>query len=191
MAAKHRISKVTTRTGDHGQTKLATGRTIGKHDPIVRAMGAVDELNSHIGVLHAATATAATEPHHGLLADIQQALFELGAVFAMEGNYAAPEPTNLEEASDRLNADLPPLTEFVLPGGGPAAAQCHVCRSVCRRAETEAWQLLNNLTDASEEKRESFTQAAQYLNRLSDYFFVLARSLTVTGETQWQGPNRD
>ena len=186
MATKHRISKVTTRTGDHGQTKLATGRTIGKHHPIVRAMGSVDELNSHIGVLRSTT----TESHQGLLADIQQALFELGAVLAMEGNYAAPDPAGLEEASDQLNAALPPLTEFVLPGGGPAAAQGHVCRSVCRRAETDVWHLLDSLTNAAEEQKATFTQAAQYLNRLSDYFFVLARSLTATGETQWQGPNR-
>ena len=89
MPTKNRISKVTTRTGDGGNTKLATGRTIGKHDLLVRAIGSVDELNSHIGVLTAVVEVS----HQTQLKTIQQALFDMGAVFAMEGNYEPPHPT--------------------------------------------------------------------------------------------------
>ena len=137
MPEKHRISKVTTRAGDTGNTKLATGRTVGKHELIVSAMGAIDELNSHIGLLRAYVG----EAHQDTLAEVQQALFDLGAVFAMEGSYGAPLPTNIETVTETLNERLPPLTEFVLPGGGQAAAQSHVCRATCRRAETTVWQL--------------------------------------------------
>jgi cob(I)alamin adenosyltransferase len=182
MANKNRISKVTTRTGDGGNTKLATGRTIGKHDPLVRVIGSVDELNSQIGVLTAVVDGG----HQTQLKTIQQALFDMGAVFAMEGNYEPPLPSGLEGITEELNQQLPPLTEFVLPGGGVAAAQSHICRAVCRRAETDLWQVIHALTDAP----KAYTGAAQYLNRLSDYFFVLARSLTVTDEEQWQGPDR-
>jgi cob(I)alamin adenosyltransferase len=103
----------------------------------------------------------------------------------MEGQYDAPDATHLETATERLNAQLPPLTEFVLPGGGQAAAQAHVCRSVCRRAEVDLWSL-NDRPDPN----ANLVRAAQYLNRLSDYFFVLARTLTQTAEQQWSGPKR-
>lgn len=180
MAEKQRINKVTTRAGDKGKTRLATGRGLKKHHPIVKAMGGIDELNSYIGVLRA---LAHDQPQETLAA-IQQALFDLGAVFAMEGDYAAATTELLETATDTLNEDLPPLTEFVIPGGGPAAAQAHVCRAVCRRAETLLWEVVENTQDAP----ASYSDAARYLNRLSDYFFVLARSLTITDETQWRGP---
>ena len=183
MANKNRISKVTTRTGDGGNTKLATGRTIGKHDPLVRTIGSVDELNSHIGVL----ATSVDAPLQAQLKTIQQTLFDLGAVFAMEGNYDPPDPAKLEQVIEELNDELPPLTEFVLPGGGPSAAQSHICRAVCRRAETDLWHVIHAMTEAP----AAYTGAAQYLNRLSDYFFVLARSLTVSREEQWQGPAKN
>ena len=182
MPEKHRISKVTTRAGDRGNTKLATGRTIGKHEAVVLAMGAIDEVNSHIGLLR----TCAGETHQDNLADVQQALFELGAVFAMEGNYDAPALDAIEKNTDVLNQSLPPLTEFVLPGGGQAAAQSHVCRATCRRAESMVWRLINELDAAP----DAYLGAARYLNRLSDYFFVLARALTATEETQWQGPTK-
>jgi cob(I)alamin adenosyltransferase len=181
VAEKQRINKVTTRAGDKGKTRLATGRGLAKYHPIVKAMGAIDELNSQIGVLGVAVTDTTT------LNAIQQALFDLGAVFAMEGDYAAASTDLLEQATDALNEHLPPLTEFVLPGGGPAAAQAHVCRSVCRRAETQVWEVVADTNDAP----ESYSDTARYLNRLSDYFFVLARSLTVTDETQWRGPTRE
>lgn len=180
MVEKQRINKVTTRSGDKGKTRLATGRGLAKYHPIVKAMGAIDELNSHIGVLRTLTG----EKEQDTLGTVQQALFDLGAVFAMEGDYNAASPVPLESATDSLNEHLPPLTEFVLPGGGPAAAHAHVCRAVCRRAETQVWEVKGEMDDAP----QSYGDAARYLNRLSDYFFVLARSLTTTDETQWRGP---
>ncbi len=173
-----RITKVTTRAGDKGTTKLATGRTVAKHAPVVRVIGAVDELNSHVGVL------AGLAPDPAALKTIQQRLFDMGAVFAMEGQYDAPALDELEAATEAVNETLPPLTEFVLPGGGPAASQAHVCRSVCRRAESDLWGLIETSPN------DSLEQCARYLNRLSDYFFVLARALTQDDEEQWSGPNR-
>ena len=183
---RQRLTKVTTRAGDKGKTKLATGRTITKYSQVVRVMGSVDELNSYVGVL----LTHLEEGEEVVaLKDIQQNLFNMGAVFAMEGQYDAPENSTLESLTETMNARLPPLTEFVLPGGGPAAASAHVCRAVCRRAETEIWALLD------EEKKNyddvahgNILKTAQYVNRLSDYFFVLARTLTTSHEEQWSGP---
>ncbi len=183
MPSKHRIGRVTTRTGDGGNTKLATGRSIGKHESLIRAIGSVDELNSHIGVL----TTVIDEDHQSMLKRIQQALFDIGAVFAMEGEFQPPDLTELEQSSNALNEELPPLTEFVLPGGGVAASQSHVCRSVCRRAETEVWSIVHEITDAP----VAYLGVARYLNRLSDYFFVLARTVTLSDEEQWHGPQRD
>ena len=184
MADKQRIGKVTTRAGDSGNSKLATGRTVGKHEPIFAAIGAVDELNSHVGMLVSLLADGHETSHNSVLKQIQQDLFDIGAVLAMEGQFDAPQAEDLEAAVEKLNAALPPLTEFVLPGGGVSASQAHVCRSVCRRAETDVWTYLETLGDAP----ASLTACAQYLNRLSDYFFVLARVLTETAEEQWSGP---
>ena len=177
---RSRLTKITTRTGDGGKTKLATGRTVTKSSQVVRAMGSIDELNSLIGVL-----AANLPPSHLAQAKaVQQSLFDMGAVFAMEGQYTAPDLGAIESATQAMNETLPPLTEFVLPGGGVSASQAHVCRSVCRRAETDVWTYLETLGDAP----ASLTACAQYLNRLSDYFFVLARVLTETAEEQWSGP---
>jgi cob(I)alamin adenosyltransferase len=185
--AKQRISKVTTKAGDSGNTKLATGRSVHKGSDLVRAIGCVDELNSHVGMLVSLLdQEQGTDKDNNLtdLAAIQQALFDIGAVFAMEGDFPAPTPAALEERINLLNNTLPPLTEFVLPGGGLAAAQSHICRTVCRRAETDIWRL----QDLWPELPDGLAGAAKYLNRLSDYFFILARTLTANGETQWQGP---
>lgn len=184
--AKRRIGRVTTRTGDRGQTKLATGRSVAKHDAMIRCIGTVDELNSFIGVL----LTHDLDTDADTVTAIQQSLFDMGAVFAMEGEYEPPDTTSLEAEVERLNAALPPLTEFVLPGGNPAAAASHVCRSVCRRAETALWALIDDDNQGWEEPPPSLRASARYLNRLSDYFFVLARSLNDQSEAQWQGPNK-
>ncbi len=181
MSEKRRITKVTTRAGDSGNTKLATGRTVAKHAPIVRIMGSIDELNSYIGVLEAHVPEATQAELHA----VQQSLFDMGAVFAMEGDFPAPDPALLEQLTESINASLPPLTEFVLPRGGVAAAAAHVCRAVCRRAESELWGLIADQAEAP----QSFSDAARYLNRLSDLFFVLARSLAEGTEQQWQGPS--
>ncbi|MEQ9451519.1 MAG: cob(I)yrinic acid a,c-diamide adenosyltransferase [Pseudomonadales bacterium] len=201
MAGK-RISKVTTRTGDHGKTKLATGRTVGKHSQIIRTVGVVDELNSYIGVALAKLAemgsetlgseTIVSDPQilidlTAALKAVQQALFDIGAVLAMEGAFGAPASDQLEAVTERFNEALPPLTEFVLPGGNEAAAALHVCRTVCRRAELEFWTLIEQTPEAAEAMHDS----ARYLNRLSDLCFVAARAVNAHHEEQWHGPVRD
>ena len=175
---KTRIGKVTTKSGDKGSTKLATGRSLAKHHIFIRTLGSIDELNSNIGVL---LSYDELSPYREFLADIQQSLFDLGALVAMQGEYVAPSPSELDEQISQLNTSLAPLTEFVLPGGTPACAHAHVCRAVCRRAELELW--------ASVSDEPKLEPGAQYLNRLSDYFFVLARSLA-QDEPQWRGPQQ-
>lgn len=173
---KHRITRVTTRAGDSGQTSLADGTRLPKTDLRFAAMGDVDELNSHVGVLITelpADGTLAT-----LCRQVQQELFDLGANLATAGRTPPPAMELLEREVANLNATLPPLEEFVLPGGTRAAAAAHVCRAVCRRAERAVWALASK--DAE--------PCAQYLNRLSDLFFVLARSCNAGQvEAQWRG----
>jgi cob(I)alamin adenosyltransferase len=172
---KHRITRVTTRSGDTGKTMLADGSRVTKTDPRIDAIGTVDELNSFLGVLVAEL--PAESPFVAPCRQIQQELFDLGAFLATVGQTAPPALETLEAQVAQLNDTLPPLTEFVLPGGTRAAAAAHVCRTVCRRAERTLWAL-----------DEAVLPCAQYLNRLSDYFFVLARCLNA-GETelQWRG----
>ena len=183
---RNRLSRITTRTGDQGETSLATGLRISKGSLVVRAMGSIDELNSHIGVLIAHLPDSEAQEQLSVLKQVQQALFDMGAVFAMEGEFNAPDLEVLEKVSKTLNETLAPLTEFVLPGGGISASFAHVCRAVCRRAESEVWSYLETLDPAHDNQ----IACAQYLNRLSDYFFILARVLTATAEEQWQGSQR-
>ena len=175
---KHRITRVTTRGGDTGSTSLADGTRVRKTDPWIEAIGTVDELNSFTGVLLADL--DADSPHIETCRRIQQELFDLGAFLATRGQTPAPALENVELDVERLNETLPPLTEFVLPGGTRAAAAAHVCRTVCRRAERVLWAL-----------DESCVPCARYLNRMSDFFFVLARCLNVgSTELQWRGSQR-
>ena len=172
---KHRITRVTTRSGDTGRTTLADGSRVAKTDPRIDAIGAVDELNSFTGVLIAEL--PADSAFRAFCHQIQQELFDLGAFLATLGRTAPPAMDDLERQVAELNDVLPPLTEFVLPGGTRAAAAAHICRTVCRRAERALWAL-----------DESTLPCAQYLNRLSDFFFVLARCLnTGHAEPQWRG----
>lgn len=168
-----RITKVYTRTGDDGTTALAGGRRLPKDAPRVEAYGTVDELNAAIG---AAVAAAPDRRLEGPLAEIRNKLFHLGAELSMGGTEAdgvagprieATDTEWLEGLMDRLSADLEPLENFVLPGGTPAAAQLHVARTVCRRAECR----LVTLTAAEPVS----PNALVYLNRLSDALFVMAR----------------
>lgn len=173
---KHRISRVTTRSGDTGSSSLADGSRLAKTDPRFDAIGAVDELNSFLGVL--ITELPADGDLHPLCQQVQQELFDLGATLATLGKTPPPSLERIEQAVERLNATLPPLTEFVLPGGTPTAAAAHVCRAVCRRAERALWALGSD--DAE--------PGAQYLNRLSDLFFVIARIGNAGQvEAQWRG----
>ena len=157
--------KIYTRTGDRGETSLFGGSRVAKDDPRIEAYGSIDELNSTIGV---ARATWASSPIDKQLETIQSDLFDIGARLAAPGNdrFAGVNPqriTELERAIDAMESELQPLTSFIIPGGSPAAAQLHVARTVCRRAERRVVALENE------------TATVTYLNRLSDYLFVAAR----------------
>jgi cob(I)alamin adenosyltransferase len=165
----NRLSKIYTRTGDDGSTGLGDGSRVPKDDARVEAYGTVDECNSAIGVVLAVPGLppAAQE----VLTGVQHDLFDLGGELCIPGHRAITEAhvTRLEEVLDGFNAGLPALKEFILPGGGPAAAACHVARTVCRRAERRVWTLAR--------QDEVASLPLKYLNRLSDLLFVLARVL--------------
>jgi len=176
----YRLSKITTRTGDQGTTGLASGTRVRKDSPRILAAGAVDELNSWIGLV---LAQAGDTDVRGCLSAAQQALFEVGAELSLPGTSRIKEEhvLALEQALAEFNARLEPLREFILPGGSPAAASCHVARTVCRRAESQI-VALRSLEPAA----GSFL--IPYLNRLSDLLFVIARVLnrqSGTQETLW------
>ncbi|GEO01075.1 cob(I)yrinic acid a,c-diamide adenosyltransferase [Novosphingobium sediminis] len=183
-----KLNKIYTRTGDDGTTGLVDGSRRAKHDLRLEAIGEVDELNSMVGfaalALEAERATA--------LRRIQNDLFDLGADLAtplgdvggadftpseMVLRVVAAQPERLEAEIDALNAGLPPLTSFILPGGSEGAARVHLARAIARRAERAATALA-----ASEPVNPA---ALAYLNRLSDYFFVLARAINAGGDPLW------
>ncbi len=183
-AGPMRLSSIVTRSGDDGSTGLANGSRLPKSDPRIEAIGQVDELNSQIGTLMAEPLDANTRR---LLSEIQHDLFNLGAELAWPDQLQiTPEHIlTLETVLARLNEPLPPLKEFVLPGGTRAAAQAHVCRTVCRRVE-------RNMIRLAESDLIS-TRLVQYLNRLSDLFFVLSRHLNRAAgqaEPTWRGPGK-
>jgi cob(I)alamin adenosyltransferase len=164
----NRLSKIVTRTGDDGSTGLADGSRVPKESPRIEACGTVDELNSALGVL---LSTDLPAPMAARLLEIQHDLFDLGGELAIPGSVVihAQQVEALEALVDEWNAELPALREFVLPGGGAAAAHCHMARSICRRAERRCWALSRD--------EPVGPQALRYLNRLSDLLFVLARVL--------------
>jgi cob(I)alamin adenosyltransferase len=165
----NRLSKIYTRTGDDGSTGLGDGSRVPKDSLRVEAFGTVDEANSAIGVV--LSVAELPPPIARCLTDAQHDLFDLGGELCIPGHrmIQASHVERLEKELDGFNESLPPLKEFILPGGGPAAAACHVARTVCRRAERRCWSLARAETVAPE--------ALQYLNRLSDLLFVLARVL--------------
>jgi cob(I)alamin adenosyltransferase len=165
----NRLSKIYTRTGDDGTTGLADGSRVAKKDIRIEAGGTVDELSCAIGLVLAEI--DATDPVHADLTRIQHELFEVGAELSLPGyrKTTARHVARLEEGLDRLNGQLPPLKEFILPGGNRPAAACHLARAVCRRAERVVWALAA--------KTEINPDLPRYLNRLSDYLFVAARTL--------------
>ena len=164
----HRLSKIVTRTGDQGETGLGTGERIPKSAPRVHALGEVDELNCCVGLL---LVQELPEPMRASLSTVQHELFDLGGELAMPGHTLIKESylLRLESELTALNEDLPPLKEFILPGGNPPAAAAHLARAVARRAERSLWTL-NAIEPLS-------PLAPQYLNRLSDYLFVCSRVL--------------
>jgi cob(I)alamin adenosyltransferase len=165
----NRLSKIYTRTGDDGTTGLGDGSRIAKDSLRVEAYGTVDEANSLVGMILAADNLP--EDIRECLTAVQHDLFELGGELCIPGHAAIQDEfiDRLEAELDRLNAGLPPLKEFILPGGNAAAAACHVARTVVRRAERRVASL-----HASEPIRP---EALRYLNRLSDLMFVIARAL--------------
>jgi cob(I)alamin adenosyltransferase len=165
----NRLSKIYTRTGDDGSTGLGDGSRVPKDNVRVEAYGSVDEANSCVGVVLANDALP--EGIRRCLTDVQHDLFDLGGELCIPGHrmIAAAHIERLERELDALNDGLPPLKEFILPGGGAAAAACHVARAVCRRAERRCWTLAHSESVAPE--------VLQYLNRLSDLLFVIARVL--------------
>ncbi len=176
----NRLSKLTTRTGDRGQTGIVGNRRLPKFHARIEAIGDVDELNCCIGILRSHPLPADIDP---VLERIQQELFNLG------GELAMPEALLIETAHiaaletdiANFNAPLPALKEFVLPGGSAAAAAAHLARAVCRRAERAVWA-----THAEESLR---AELGQYLNRLSDLLFVFCRILARENdptETMWK-----
>ncbi len=167
----HRLSKIYTRTGDDGTTGLGDGTRAPKDGVRVDAYGTVDELNSVLGMLLTHDLPADV---HALLTDIQHELFDLGGELCIPGRsvMTPAHVLRLEQQLDALNEPLAPLKEFILPGGTAAAAVCHLARTLCRRAERRVVTLA---------RAESVNPAAvSYLNRLSDFLFVLARHLNRT-----------
>jgi cob(I)alamin adenosyltransferase len=169
MTEKH--SKIYTRKGDDGSTSLMDGKRVQKDSVRMEAIGTVDELNSLIGLL---AAMEIPQEHGVLLEHIQHHLFEIGAGLATPNGSMLQQDrvTFLENAIDQLDAKLPPLKRFILPGGTPMAACCHNARAVCRRAERRVLAIQQSEDDLSD------MIALHYLNRLSDLLFVLARTLS-------------
>lgn len=181
----NRLTKIYTRTGDGGSTGLADGSRVAKDSPRIEAIGAVDELNSALGALLAEDLPG--EVRH-CLTDAQHDLFDLGGELSKPGHavMTATQVARLEALLDRFNTGLPPLKDFILPGGARAAGLAHVARSVCRRAERRLVTLARG--------EEVAPAMLQYLNRLSDLLFVLARALNRHAsrpDVLWQqGKNR-
>lgn len=164
----HRLSKIYTRTGDKGTTGISGGKRVDKDHPRIEAIGAVDELNSTIGMV---LAYELPETVRACLIDVQHDLFDLGGSLCVPEHITTKQEdvTRLENSLDEFNKDLPYLKEFILPAGGHATSTCHLARTIARRAERCAFSL---------NKTEPINPAAlSYLNRLSDLLFVIARVL--------------
>lgn len=174
----NRLSKIYTRTGDDGNTGMADGRRVAKDDPVIHVIGEIDELNSQLAVL----CCHADEKFFESITVIQNELFNIGAELTLGQVMIKPRHVEwLEKNLDELNLSLAPLKEFILPGGGVAASHCHVARAVCRRVERSMVSL----------DRSAFLNKdlKAYINRLSDYLFVLARAISKqAGEDEvfWQ-----
>ena len=175
------IDRVYTRGGDGGETSLADGTRVRKTAARIVASGAVDELNSQLGVVRALSIPGSSPQMDTLLGIIQNDLFDFGADLSVPCSSDSATPqlritaqqcAALEVEIDRANTGLPPLTSFILPGGTLLAAELHVARTICRRAEIEVWKL------AEQEFVNAWT--TKYLNRLSDLLFVLARAANST-----------
>jgi cob(I)alamin adenosyltransferase len=183
-AMGHRLSRIVTKTGDAGTTGLGDGSRVGKDTARIATIGDVDELNSTLGLLLTEAVPAAVRD---CLTAVQHDLFDLGGELSIPG-YAAVTDAHverLEAAVETFNAELPPLKEFILPGGTRPAAIAHVARTVCRRAERSLVHLAASAPVGDPARR--------YLNRLSDLLFVIARILNRAAgasDVQWQKDRR-
>lgn len=177
-------SKIYTRTGDGGSTGLMERKRVHKDSPRIQAIGEVDELNCQMGLIGS---LRLDDQMKGFLQEIQNMLFEMGAELAqpVSTRLISAHTARLEQFIDRLNESLPPLQNFILPGGCHAAAQCHLARAVCRRAERSLFRL---------SRSEHVNPASlQFLNRLSDLLFMIARTMNQrqgTEETLWKDNTR-
>jgi cob(I)alamin adenosyltransferase len=176
----HRLSRITTRTGDAGDTGLGDGSRVSKSAPRVQALGDVDELNSALGLV---LAEELPEALRAPLLEVQQELLNLGGELAIPGSSLVTDAhvERLEGLIEAWNAELAPLKEFILPGGTRAAAAAHLARTICRRAERSVVRL--------GEKEPLGEPARRYLNRLSDLLFVAGRSINRAagrGDVQWR-----
>lgn len=181
----NRLSKIVTRAGDDGSTGLAGAERVPKTSARIAAIGDVDELNAVVGIWRSTGLSSAID---SILEAVCQQLFNLGGELAMPGEalLADTAMAELEAHIDALNAELPPLREFILPGGPPPVAWAHLARTVCRRAERQLWHLAEADTTLRPEP-------ARYLNRLSDLFFVMGRHIAATlstPETPWEHQRR-
>ena len=179
----NRLSKIYTRTGDDGTTGLGDGSRTRKDSARVEAYGTVDEANSAIGLVLAADSVP--DGVRRCLTEVQHDLFELGGELCIPGHAAIEDSfiERLESELDKLNSDLPPLKDFILPGGGQAAAACHLARTIVRRAERRVTTLM--------EEESARPETLRYLNRLSDLLFVMARVLAREESGQEVLWNRD
>ncbi|PCJ88678.1 MAG: ATP:cob(I)alamin adenosyltransferase [Thiotrichaceae bacterium] len=182
----NRLTKIYTRTGDDGSTGMADGSRVAKDDGLIQAIGDVDELNSQLAVLAYHVSGVAVDDVvddiNNSIFVIQNELFNVGAELSMgQAMIEQNHIDTLENMLDALNKDLTPLKEFILPGGGLAASHCHVARAVCRRVERSLVSLSN--------QKELNAYLMAYVNRLSDYLFVLARAISKregADEVYWQ-----
>ncbi len=177
----HRLSKIVTKTGDQGTTGLGDGSRLAKNDTRIEAIGTIDELNSHIGLLIAMPQLP--DVIGKTLTQVQHQLFNVGGELCIPGwiKLTAEHTGELDSQIDLLNAQLPALKEFILPGGNLTTAQCHVVRTISRRAERVVVSL--------HQQHPLNPHTLTYLNRLSDYLFVAARSIAQhvgSNETLWQ-----
>ncbi len=187
-----RLNRIYTKTGDDGTTGLGDGTRLPKHHARIAAYGTVDELSSVIGLI---TSHGIGEPFHAWLLEIQNDLFDVGADLSVPGaagdrlRITEKYTQRLERTLDSVNADIPALASFILPGGKPAAAWLHLARTVCRRAERH----VTELATLPGERERTNPEVVKYLNRLSDLLFVFARAVNDKGalDVLWKpGENR-
>jgi cob(I)alamin adenosyltransferase len=177
----NRLTRITTRGGDKGESGLADGSRHSKFAPQFGALGDIDELNCAMGIV--VTQLEEEHPLRATLIELQSRLFDLGGAIAMPGTpFSLSDETNaLELVVAQYAQQLGPLANFILPGGTPAGSQAHLARAVCRRAERSVWQLMNDRPDDYD------TSLGVFLNRLSDALFVFARALNLDSpELLWQ-----